>query len=298
MGNVLTTVKRFLANKNTVTILGVLLAILVLYIGYNYRVKQATTPITVPYAKEELSSRTLITSDMIGYMEVSSSVVRNSSNLITNASELINNYVSFGTTIPANSMFYKSQILSSNEMPDSAFADIPDGYTIYSLNVDLHSTYGNSIYPGNYIDLYFKGIDDTDLVMYGKFIESIEVLAVKDSQGNHVFETTVESRTPSELLFAVPNDMYELLMKAEFISGNSIEILPVPRNASYSANPGETNVSSDYIRSFILAKSATIPQNVTTSTNQNNNNNDTNNNDNNNVNDNTTNNNTNNNNNR
>ncbi len=278
MGNVLTTVKRFLANKNTVTILGVLLAILVIYLGYNYRVKQATTPVTVPYAKQEISSRTLITSDMIGYMEVSSSVVRNSSNLITNANELINNYVSFGTTVPANSMFYKSQILKSNEMPDSAFADIPDGYTIYSLNVNLHTTYGNSIYPENYIDLYFKGIDDTGLVMYGKFIESIKVLAVKDSQGNHVFETTVESRTPSELLFAVPNDMYELLMKAGYISGSSIEIVPVPRNASYSANPGETNVSSDYIKSFILAKSATIPQNTTSSTNQNDNNNDNNNN--------------------
>ena len=74
MGNVVTTVKRFLSNKNTVTILGVLLAILVLYIGYNYRVKQATTPVTVPVAKEELSSRTLITDDMIEYREVSSSV--------------------------------------------------------------------------------------------------------------------------------------------------------------------------------------------------------------------------------
>ncbi len=274
MGNVLTTVKRFLSNKNTVTILGVLLAILVLYIGYNYRVKQATTPVTVPYAKQEISSRTAITSDMIGYMEVSSSVIKNSPNVITNASELIGNYVSFGTTIPANSMFYKSQILTSNEMPDSAFASIPDNYTIYSLNVDLHTTYGNSIYPGNYIDLYFKGIDDTGLVMYGKFIESIEVLAVKDSQGNHVFETTVESRTPSELLFAVPNDMYELLMKAGYINGSSIEINPVPRNASYSANPGETSVSSDYIKNFILSKSATIPQNITTTTpNDNNNNN-------------------------
>lgn len=282
MGNVLTTVKRFLANKNTVTILGVLLGILVLYIGYNYRVKQATTPITVPYAKEELSSRTLITSDMIGYMEVSSSVVKNSSNLITNASELINNYIAFGTTVPANSMFYKSQILTKNEMPDSAFANIPDGYTIYSLSVDLHTTYGNSIYPGNYIDLYFKGVDDTGLVMYGKFIESIEVLAVKDSQGNHVFETTVETRTPAELLFAVPNDMYELLMKAGYITGSSIEINPIPRNASYSANPGETNVSSDYIKSFILAKSATIPQNITNTNNNNNENNDYNNNENNN----------------
>ena len=263
MGNILTTVKRFLANKNTVTILGVLLGILVLYIGYNYRVKQATTPVRVPYAKEELSSRTLITSDMIGYMEVSSSVVKSSANLITNANQLINNYVAFGTTIPVNSMFYKSQILTSSEMPDSAFADIPDNYTIFTLGVNLHSTYGNSIYPGNYIDLYFKGVDETGKIMFGKLIESIEVLAVKDSQGNHVFETTVESRTPAELLFAVPNDMYDLLMKAGYISGSSIEIIPVPRNASYSADPGETIVSSDYIRDFILSKSAVIPQNVT-----------------------------------
>lgn len=277
MGNILTTVKRFLSNKNTVTILGVLLGILVLYIGYNYRVKQATTPVTVPYAKEELSSRTLITSDMIGYMEVSSSVVKDSPNLITNAQQLINKYVAFGTTIPANSMFYSTQVLSSDEMPDSAFENIPDGYTLYSLNVDLHSTYGNSIYPGNYIDLYFKGIDETQKVMFGKMIESIEVYAVKDSEGNHVFETTVESRTPAELLFAVPNDMYELLMKAGYISGSSIEIIPVPRNKSYSLNPGDTVVSSDYIRNFILSKSATIPQNITTTTpNTDNNNNDNN----------------------
>lgn len=271
MGNIVTTIKRFLGNKNTVTIIGVILGILVLYIGYNYRVKQATTPVTVPYAKEEISSRTLITSEMIGYMEVSSSVVNSSDNLITNASELINNYVAFGTTIPANSMFYKSQILTSDEMPDSAFADIPDGYTIYSLRVDQHTTYGNSIYPGNYIDLYFKGVDDTQKIMFGKLIESIEVLAVKDSNGNHVFETTVESRTPAELLFAVPDDMYLLLMKAGYISGSSIEIIPVPRNASYSANPGDTVVSSDVIRDFILAKSAIIPQNTTTTIEDNNN---------------------------
>jgi hypothetical protein len=266
MGNIVTTIKRFLGNKNTVTIIGVIAGILVLYVGYNYRVKQATTPVTVPYAKQEISSRTLITSDMIGYMEVSSSVVKASGNMITNASDLIDHYVAYGTTIPANSMFYSSQILTSDELPDSAFANIPDGYTIYSLSVDLHTTYGNSIYPGNYIDLYFKGVDDTGKVMFGKFIESIEVLAVKDSSGNPVFETTVESRTPAELLFAVPDDMYLLLMKAGYITGSSIEIVPVPRNASYSANPGETYVSSDTIKDFILSKSAVIPQNTTTNT--------------------------------
>ncbi len=135
MGNVLTTVKRFLGNKNTVTILGVLLGILVLYVFYNYRVKQATTPVSVPYAKVDLSSRTLITEDMIGFMEVSSSVVKNSPNMITSRQELIDHYVAFGTTIPANSMFYTSQILDKNKMPDSAFANIPDNYTIYILKL-------------------------------------------------------------------------------------------------------------------------------------------------------------------
>ena len=66
-------------------------------------------------------------------------------------------------------------------------------------------------------------------------------------------------------------------MKAGYITRSSIEIIPVPRNASYSANPGDTLVSSDAIRDFILAQSVTLPQNVTTSTdthnNENNNNN-------------------------
>lgn len=265
MGNFLTTVKRFLGNKNTVTILGVVAGVLVLYIGYNWRVKQAIKPVTVPYAKVEISSRTQITEDMIGYMEVSNSLVSNSPNLIQNASQIINNYASYGVTIPANSLFYSTAIMTEAEMPDSAFADIPDGYTIYSLNVNQHTTYGNSIFPGNYIDLYLKATDESGKIIFGKLIESIEVLAVKDSQGNHVFETTVESRTPAELLFAVPDDMYLLLMKAGYISGG-VDILPVPRNASYSANPGETSVASDYIRNFILSKTATIPDNVVTST--------------------------------
>ena len=263
MGNFLTTLKRFFGDKNTVTILGIIVGIIVLYVGYSVRVNQAIKPVTVPYAKVKIDSKKMITEDMIGYVKISSSVVANSPNLIKNASELIGKYVSFGTVIPQNSLFYDSAIVERKELPDSAFADIPDGYTIYSLGVNLHTTYGNSIYPGNYIDLYLKGTDENGKIIFGKLIESIEVLAVKDSQGNHLFETTVETRTPSELLFVVPDDMYLLLMKAGYISGG-IEIIPVPRNASYSAKPGEMSVASDYIKNFILSKTAFIPENVVT----------------------------------
>ena len=39
---------KFLQNKNTVTVIGVVAAVLVLYVGYNIRVKNAINPITVP----------------------------------------------------------------------------------------------------------------------------------------------------------------------------------------------------------------------------------------------------------
>lgn len=284
MGNVLTSLKRFLSNKNTVTIIGVIAGILVLYIGYNWRVKQATTPIQVPYAKVQLDSRHEITSEDIGYMQVSSEVVKKSPNLIKSASDLIGKQVQYGNSIPANGLFYTNQVVDKATSPDYAISNIKDGYTVFNLNVDINSTYGNSIYPGNYIDLYFKGIDDARKIIFGKLIESIEVLDVRDSQGQHVFETSSESRVPAVLVFAVPDDMFSLLKKAQYISGSSVEIIPVPRNASYSASPGETLVSSVYIRDFILSKAVALPDDnpVTDTTTDDNTNigDDTNNNDN------------------
>ncbi len=259
MGKLVNSLRRFLTNKNTVTIIGVVVGVLVLYLAYNWRVKQAVTMVSVPYAKQEITSKKLITSDMVGSIQVPQTMLSSSNNIVQSQSEVIGKYVSYGTTIPMNSLFYRELLVTADEMPDSAFAEIPDGYTIYSLSVNLHTTYGNSIYPDNYIDLYIKAMED-GRVIFGKFIESIKVLAVKDSQGRHVFETASETRQPAELLFAVPNSMYALLMKAGYVTTGNIEIIPVPRNASYSANPGDTLVSSEYIQEFILNQSVMLPE--------------------------------------
>ena len=40
MGNLSFKLKKFLQNKNTVTIIGTVLIVAILYIGYNYRIKQ------------------------------------------------------------------------------------------------------------------------------------------------------------------------------------------------------------------------------------------------------------------
>ena len=49
-------------------------------------------------------------------------------------------------------------------------------------------------------------------------------------------------------------------------------MIPVPRNASYSSNPGETNVSSQYLKNLIRTYSQEIPDANTSNTVSGNNN--------------------------
>ena len=273
MNNILVGIKRFLGNKNTVTIMGVLAGIAVLYIGYNWRVKQAIEPESVPYAKQEIAANTLITNDMVGSVKVSKSMVDSTQNLATSNNQVVGKYVAYDSTIPEGSLFYKSQLMTEEQLPNYIVRNIPEGYTVYSLEVNSHLTYANSIMPNDYIDLYFKAMDDENKVIFTKLIESIKVIAVKDSQGKSVFSSESKNSQPAELVFAVPDDMFLLLKKSDYITSNSIAIVPVPRNANYTENPNATQVASDVIIDFILSKSAYIPENTTNGTDDNNTNN-------------------------
>ena len=249
-------IKAIISNKNTATIIVVFLGIFGLYFLYNWRVNQATSLVQVPYAKKEINSRNQITPEMVSYMEVPKSLLSKASNVIQNSYAVIDQYVNYGYTIPQYSLFYKDAILTESKNPESEFADIPNGYTVYSLEVDFDSTYGNSIYPGNYIDLYMKTVDEsTDKIIFGRLIKGIKVMAVYDAEGNSVFESTSETRKPKYMWFAVPEDLYQLLKKAEYISA---EIMPIPRNSSYSAEERSPEIDLIYLQNYILAKAINL----------------------------------------
>ena len=89
-----------------------------------------------------------------------------------------------------------------------------------------------------------------NLVIYGKLIESIRVLAVKDNKGNNIIKNSLAYGKPSELLFSVSDEMFLLLKEAEYVSGD-IEITPVVRNEKYTADANDTIVSSEQLRQFI-----------------------------------------------
>lgn len=256
MNNITVGFKKFLSNKNTVTIVGVVAAIVVLYVGYNWRLKNAINPITVPYALQDIQPSTQITEDMVGEMQVPPAMV---SKAITAKQRVIDKYSNADTVIPAGSLFYERAVVEKDQLPDSIILDYPKGYVLYYMNVNMETTYSNSIYPGNYIDLYFKATygsaneadPNNGKVMVGKLLENVKVLAVRDSNGKNVFSNVEESSVPSMLIFAVPNEYYLLLKKAGYLRNYSTELTPVPTAESLKTNPGDLKLSSNDIKDFI-----------------------------------------------
>lgn len=254
MNRIITILKNFLKNKNTVTIICVFLAAIVLWVGYNARLNAATNPARVPYAIVDIQPNTRIEDNMVGIIEVPSSML--TSKTARSKLEVVGKYVSDKTVIPSGSLFYRSILSEKSNKSESEWANIDDGNTVVAINVNSTSTLGNSIFPGNYIDLYCAARDFDGRLIFGKLIESIEVLAVKDSSGKNVFEDSSNIGTPAYLLFSVPEDLHLLLRKAIYLSG--VQIIPVQRNASYSAEATMTRVVSPYIMNYILSQTVNL----------------------------------------
>ncbi len=257
MNNMKTGLKKFLTNKNTVTFLGVILAVVVLYIGYNWRVRSATNPISVPYAINTINAGTEITEDMVDVTDVPPSMLKG--DVIRDKQSVVGMYTMADSVIPEGSLFYKRAVCEEEQLPANIILKYPKGYVLYYMAVNMETTYSNSIYPGNYIDVYLKAslriqngdTVETSKVTFGKLLENVKVLAVRDSNGKNVFSNVEENSVPSQLIFAVPQEYYLLLKKAEYLGTFETELLPVPTAESLKSKPGDLDLSSESLKKFI-----------------------------------------------
>ena len=266
MDNITMTFKKFFKNKNVVTVIGLIAILVLLYVGYSTQINKAVQPIEIPVATETIQPRTEITDDMVELVEMPNVSV--SDNVISTKSQIVGKYSNVNSVIPEGSMFYTDTVISKDELPDAAFTKVKSGEVVYNFPVDMESTYGNSIFPGNKIDIYMKVGDGSDeKIMIGKLIENVEVLAVKDSSGKAVFENTSEDRTPSMLIFGLKSKLYTILKKASYMDSLGVELYPVPHGGKV-ATTGTTEVSTQQLVDYIEAHSINIPEAETTTTDE------------------------------
>ena len=256
--NVMEKIKKLLLNRNTVTILGVLAGVIALWFAYSITLDKAVKPTKVPVAVKDIPAGSIITKDDIEYVDINRDVLKKAS-IITSSSQLINYFVNNNTSVTKRSMFYTSQVVKKDELIDRDLEIIPENYKIYWLSVDNTTTYANSIYPGDKIDLWLLTKVENNYV-YEPFITNIEVLSVKDSKGQNVFDVN-SGRTPAVLAFAVPNDIFVYLSKVGFLSGMSL--YPVPINKNNADKDATTEISNKELQTLIDSKSIiTNPDNT------------------------------------
>ena len=248
--------KKFLSNKNTVTIIGIILCVIILFIGYYYRISQKVALTRVPYANQEIKPKTKITANMINYMNVPAAFLVGS--YYNTQEDIVGKYSQYNTKIIEGSLFYKDLLTTSNLLPNSAFLNVKKNETVVNYKVNMDTTYANSMQPNDVINIYFKAKNDDGTIMFGKFISNITILDVKDGEGRHVFDDSADVRTPAYMMFALPEDMHLLFRKAIYLSDSyGVELILVP-NTQELTKENTVYVSSKDIQNFINEKTKMV----------------------------------------
>lgn len=261
--------KRFLTNKNTVTILGVLVGAAVLIFGYQYRVNSQIEQVTILVAKQDIQPKTKITESMVETVSIAKalydkmigsygegvSVLRNASELNTfneGAYSNVNSLIPKGTALIRN-----TNVVEESKIPSSVLKKVNKGEVPYGFSIDYNDTYGNAIMPDMYVDIYMKYTNEEGKIVIGKLLENVKVLAALDSSYRDVFENTSEQRTTSIFFFSLTEDYHLLLRKARYLS---VDLIPVPVTASVSDEDyeGTLRISSSELKQYIEDKTVNV----------------------------------------
>ena len=261
MGNVVNAIKNILANKNTITILGVLIGVLAIYFVYDNRVKAATSLITVYYVRESVPANTQLTEDMLDKVQVNSTLAKTYKGLVTSPMQIKAGsgagseyyYVNYDHSLTAGQLLSTEDLVSPSEkLPNKAY-NLDENLKQFDVTVDLDTTQGNSIAPGNSIDLWVLGKDPNNDIIFTRFVENLEVIDVVDSRW--ITTAGSESGVPKFLITAVDEETWLLLKRSERLNNYSFRLIPVVRDKAYDPKT-PTTVVSETIRSIVNANTS------------------------------------------
>lgn len=256
------TFKKFLGNKNTVTILGVVLIVAILGIGYHVRINQKTSLKSVPVAKETIAPKTQITDSMIRTVSVPTNFLVGS--YYENPGNIIGKYTNYNATIAEGSLFYVDLLVNKEDLPDLMFGDIEEGYRPFVI--DLGAVTGLYGGPGDYIDIYFSGITADEKVMFGQFLNGIQILSIVDDNGRNAYTNSSdeeEEQNAAQLMYiSVPEDLYIMLNRYdrlnEVVSTLKSHLVLTPHSVDPDVENVDIYLTSDDIRKLINDNSKEI----------------------------------------
>lgn len=234
-----------LSKKDTNKIF-IIFGLILLFIITNIIIYGFLEKVKVPVANKNLYSRTEITSEMIEMKNLPRYKLLNE-NIVFNKNNIIGKYVNVNQVINANDYFYKDLLINKDEIPDSSFVEIEDGYVLYSLRIDLDTYMNNPVKQNDSINLYFEYTQNNDKKI-GKIISNVKVADIRTSDGLSIFEPTDEKRVPTYILISMSENDNQLLRQLEY---------EYKLHIFYSNKNIETNITKNELDEYVKDKYST-----------------------------------------
>ncbi len=178
------------------------------YLGSQVYIDHQLDLVKIPIASQTLGVRTVVTDDHLTWIAMPRAYVPSS--IITDPAALVGQITRLDGRIEAGSFFTANSLESPSTVKDQATTRLKPGQAVYTLDVDVRSTAGNTLLPFQRVDLYFSLHVPNGLIV-DKLIGNVRILAIKDKQGIDVQDP---KDVPKYVLIAVEAGQIPVLTKA------------------------------------------------------------------------------------
>lgn len=178
------------------------------YLGSQVYIDHQLDLVKVPIASTTLSVRTTVTEAHLSWISMPRAYVP--TNIITDSDALVGQITRLDGRIEAGAFFTTSSLESPETIKDQATTLLKPGQAVYTLDVDVRSTAGNTLLAHQRVDLYFS-LQHQNTLLVDKLISNVRILAIKDKQG---IELNDPKDLPKYVLVAVHADLIPVLTKA------------------------------------------------------------------------------------
>ncbi|MFV0380354.1 MAG: RcpC/CpaB family pilus assembly protein [Anaerorhabdus sp.] len=235
----------------TTILLSSLLSFIILFSYYGIK-NEIESTVLMPVVARIIPSRSQITADDIVLVQVPKYVVFD--NVVKSKEELVGMYVKPYHTLVENSLIYYDSVSSGEKMNDVALFSLAEGEVAINIDVDIVSSYANSILVGHEIDLHYLGSarynDSFDkTILQGEIVKDARVLSVKDQNGESI-EGDSELKT-SVIVVALSKENAHLVEVAKAQG----EVYPIITYENFNDNSTSEYYDTNKIRDILLGNS-------------------------------------------
>lgn len=179
---------------------------------FDVAVKNSVDYIEIPVAAVLITPRTKISESHIRMERVPSAMVSDS--IHKSIDDIVDLWVKYSVTLAPGSFFYHEYVEVAENVGDHPQLMLEHGQGVASLAVDLLTSAGNTLLPGQYVDIVFTSKDKRKPIVSDVIFRSVRVLAVKDRNGLDMSDPKSQ-KIPAVALLALNQQDIPLFLHAQ-----------------------------------------------------------------------------------